>query len=108
VSPTSELSPAEACAASLCWLARHRLQSIAGTDGGNRIAAKVESYWHARACRWCKIELPELLAKVEASNAALAGSDTLKAFQRMSREARTRAVKEAQEAPWYDELTRVG
>lgn len=104
----SDMSPAETAAASLCWLARFKLTPINGTPGGARIASKVESFWHAKPCRFCAVPMPELLASVEAANRSLAGSDTLRAFNRLPRDARTAKVREAQEEPWYDQLTRVG
>ena len=102
-------SPAEACAASLCWLARFKVGvKLAGEPGGDRIAAKVEGYWHNKACRYCPVPLGELIRRIQLANTALEAEvdrRSLEAFQRLPPKARTARVREAQEVAWYDAVT---
>lgn len=105
------VSPAEAIAASLCWLSRFKLNSIRAEPGGARIASKVENYWHDRTCRYCDTPAPELMARINRANAALDIEEderSLRAFKQLPPKARAARVREAQEVPWYDEITRAG
>lgn len=106
-------TPAETVAASCCWLARFKMAPTIGADeGGRRIVTKVESYWHNKACRYCRTPLEELMAKIEAANREFAtteeGKRALSSFRHLPEKARTAKVREAQEAPWYDDLSAVG
>lgn len=107
VSAPVVLSAAEACAASLCWLSRFRFGSaVAGTTGGDRIAQKVDGYWHRGKCRWCAKPLPELMALITTTLADPSFAASEAAFKRLDGRARAARVREAQESPWYDEVTR--
>lgn len=106
------VSPAEAIAASLCWLNRFKSQLPAG-NGPRRIASKVEGYWHDKACRYCPVPAAELMVRINTAMHDLHDEQgrptaTLDAFERLRSPAKTAKVREAQEGAWFDELTRSG
>lgn len=93
------LSPAEAIAASLCWLNSLPKPRVIG----DRAAGQVQGYWHATSCRWCKVERAELMRLVQASWADPDFEAAVRVFDRHGRSEKIRSVREAQERAWYDE-----
>lgn len=87
-----QVTPAEAIAASMCWLARFRY----GEEGA--AIEKGVNFWHRKACRFCSLPASELLTTYSLERVDQAD---LKAFQRLDRKARAARVYEAQEEPWW-------
>jgi hypothetical protein len=88
----TDISAAEAIAASICWLARFR-HGAAGPA--------YDGIGHKPSCRFCAMPEDTLvehyaIERVQASQ--------LKAFRALPPAARAKAISEAQEEPWYEQL----
>lgn len=91
--------PADAIAASLCWLARNRHGDLAKTISD--AVDKGVGYWHKAGCRFCRMPMEELLTKYGLANVE---PGSYADFTALDRKARAARIREAQEVQWYDTL----
>lgn len=94
------LPVAEAIAAGVCWLARwnegHGLRAAIGGETADQVG-----YWHRVGCRFCSVELDELLALTDLTRCR---PDELKWWKAQDRRTRAAKIYEAQEAPWWEQM----
>jgi hypothetical protein len=92
------ISPAEAIAASMCWLARFR-------HGDAAMIGEVNldniGYWHRAGCRFCTKPMNELVTTFAIGRCE---KGSMAAFNALSKSARAARIREAQEVPWYEQL----
>ena len=92
-------TPAEAIAASLCWLARDRHGEQLGKTAGEVVNKGIAQ--HRPNCRFCRMPKEELLTTYGLSNVE---PGTYKAFTDLSPKARWARIREAQEVQWFEQL----
>ena len=96
----AELGPAEAIAASLCWLARFRHGEDLGAASG-AITHGADSR-HRPGCRVCGMAVDDLITTYSLDNVE---PGSYKTFMELSRLDRADRIREAQEVQWYDTLS---
>lgn len=107
--PPPSYSVAEIVAASICYLARwHSRSALHGHAGVEiptlQVTERVESFWHRKRCRFCNLDKEPLLEIARRSRHIPPA--VLATWNDLSKPARLARISEAQEPPWWDEVTR--
>ena len=103
------LGPAESCAAAYCWLARWRTGQPASPLDTR--FEEVDRLWHGVSCRFCDTPLPELMDMIDEAKDLLEREPTSPqqaawaSFKKLSHKDRVNRIREAQQRPWYEEVT---